>query len=55
MSVVKISAGICENAGDALRHLDTMGVIQSNPFILISGDLVSNMNLKSAILNHKYA
>jgi translation initiation factor eIF-2B subunit epsilon len=30
-----------------------MGVIRSDPFILISGDVISNMDLKKAILFHK--
>ena len=30
-----------------------MGVIRSDPFILISGDVISNMDLKKAIAYHK--
>ena len=30
-----------------------MGVIRSDPFILISGDVISNMDLKKAIAFHK--
>jgi len=48
-----ISSTTCSSAGDALRELDSMGVIRSDPFILISGDVVSNMNLEGAIKFHK--
>jgi translation initiation factor eIF-2B subunit epsilon len=30
-----------------------MGIIRSDPFILISGDVISNLNLKAAIAYHK--
>jgi translation initiation factor eIF-2B subunit epsilon len=30
-----------------------MGVIRSDPFVLISGDVISNMDLKKAIAYHK--
>lgn len=33
------------SAGDALREIDSMGVIRSKQFILVSGDVISNMNL----------
>eukprot|EP00636_Phaeomonas_parva_P006031 CAMPEP_0118868664 /NCGR_PEP_ID=MMETSP1163-20130328/12142_1 /TAXON_ID=124430 /ORGANISM="Phaeomonas parva, Strain CCMP2877" /LENGTH=775 /DNA_ID=CAMNT_0006803407 /DNA_START=60 /DNA_END=2387 /DNA_ORIENTATION=- len=39
-------------AGDALREVDNMAIINSEPFILISGDVISNMNLKKAIELH---
>lgn len=48
-----ISSTSCLSAGDALRELDSMGVIRSDPFVLISGDVVSNMNLEGAIKFHK--
>eukprot|EP00605_Chrysophyceae_sp_TOSAG23-4_P001136 GSChrysophyteH1.ASY1.ANO1.1242.1 assembled CDS len=43
----------CLSAGDALRELDTLGCIRSDPFVLISGDVISNMDLKKAIAFHK--
>ena len=43
----------CTSAGDALRELDSMGVIRSDPFIIISGEVVSNMNLSKAIAFHR--
>jgi translation initiation factor eIF-2B subunit epsilon len=48
-----ITSTTCLSAGDALRELDSMGVIRSDPFILISGDVISNMDLKKAIAYHK--
>jgi translation initiation factor eIF-2B subunit epsilon len=43
----------CGSAGDALRELDSLNIVRSDPFILISGDVISNMNLKKAIDYHK--
>ena len=43
----------CLSAGDALRELDSLGLIRSDPFVLISGDVISNMNVKKAIEFHK--
>jgi translation initiation factor eIF-2B subunit epsilon len=36
----------CRSAGDALRELDTLGLVRSDPFVLISGDVVANIDLK---------
>lgn len=45
--VVRIErSNACTSAGDALRELDGKGVVQSDPFVLVSGDVVSNMDLK---------
>lgn len=44
-----INSASCLSAGDALRELDSLGLIRSDPFILISGDVISNMDLKKAI------
>jgi translation initiation factor eIF-2B subunit epsilon len=52
LSVVCISSATCLSSGDALREIDTMGVIRSDPFVLISGDVISNMDLKKAIKYH---
>ncbi|ETV91245.1 hypothetical protein H310_14104 [Aphanomyces invadans] len=43
----------CLTAGDAIRELDRMQVVRSDPFILISGDVVSNMNLRGAVEAHE--
>ncbi|OQR91949.1 translation initiation factor eIF-2B subunit epsilon [Achlya hypogyna] len=48
-----ILAPTCLTAGDAIRELDRMQLVRSDPFILISGDVVSNMNLKAAIESHE--
>jgi len=40
-----LTAQSVTSAGDALREIDSMGVIQSNPFVLVSGDVISNMDL----------
>ena len=53
LSVRCITSSACMSPGDALRELDTMGIVRSDPFVLISGDVVSNMNLKRAIEFHK--
>ena len=53
ISVRCITSTACLSAGDALRELDSMGVIRSDPFILISGDVISNMDLNKAIAFHK--
>lgn len=36
-----------------MRELDSLNVVRSDPFILISGDVVSNVNLKKAMQFHK--
>lgn len=38
--------------GDALRDIDAKGLIKSD-FVLVSGDIVSNMKLKQLIEMHK--
>jgi len=41
------------NAGDALRELDKQNLIQSDPFILMSGDVVTNVDIVPALEQHK--
>lgn len=53
LSVRCITSLKCSSAGDALRELDAMNIVRSDPFILISGDVISNLNLKKAIQYHK--
>ncbi len=53
VSVKCISSAACLSEGDALRELDSMNIVRSDPFVLISGDVVSNLNLKKAIAFHK--
>ena len=40
------------SVGDALRDIDAQGLIRSD-FVLVSGDLVSNMDLREVIAKHK--
>ena len=42
----------CPSVGDALRDIDSQSLIRSD-FVLVSGDLVSNMDLQEVIKNHK--
>ena len=44
---------MCMSAGDVLRELDAKNVITSDPFVLVSGDVISNLNLKQAVAAHK--
>eukprot|EP01083_Nonionella_stella_P281915 959447_1 len=39
--------------GDALRHLDNLDVIRSDPFVLISAEVVTNFDLGAAIKQHR--
>jgi translation initiation factor eIF-2B subunit epsilon len=41
------------NAGDALRELDKRNLIQSDPFILMTGDVVTNVDIVPALEKHK--
>lgn len=50
---VECVVSICHSPGDALRELDGLGKVRSDPFILINGDVVSNMDLNKAITFHK--
>lgn len=40
-------------AGEALRELDNSGIIRSDPFVLVSGDVVANLRLAPIIALHK--
>lgn len=42
----------CPSVGDALRDIDAQSLIRSD-FVLVSGDLVANMELKEVIDQHK--
>lgn len=53
IEVTCLSSSSCLSAGDALREIDAMGIVRSDPFVLINGDVVSNMNLAEAISFHK--
>ncbi len=43
----------CTNPGDALREMDKRGLVRSDPFILMSGDVITNADVKSAIKDHE--
>lgn len=53
LSIKCILSSSCGSVGDALREIDSRGEIRSDPFILVSGDVVSNVNLSKAIDFHK--
>ena len=40
---------------DALRELDQTGLIRSDPFVLVSGDVITNIDLASVIKEHEAA
>ncbi|KAJ0396839.1 hypothetical protein P43SY_001786 [Pythium insidiosum] len=40
-------------AGDALREIDRQQLIQSDPFVLVSGDVVANVALPAIIAEHR--
>ena len=42
----------CTNTGDALRELDRRNVIKSDPFILMQGDVISNVDLREVMEQH---
>lgn len=51
MHIQVITSPECSSIGDALRDIDTKAIIQGD-FILVSGDVVSNMNLTRALNAH---
>lgn len=51
VTVVKDSS--LTNAGDALRELDKRNLVQSDPFILMYGDTVTNVDIGPALEEHK--
>ncbi|KAJ3109843.1 hypothetical protein HDU97_000073 [Phlyctochytrium planicorne] len=50
--VVTIVSQELQSVGDALRDLDSKQLIQSD-FILVSGDVISSMNLEKALEEHR--
>lgn len=51
VSVIKDSS--LANAGDALRELDKRDLVQSDPFILMYGDVLTNVDVSGVIAAHK--
>lgn len=52
VKITVVQDGTISNAGDALRELDKRSVVESNPFILIHGDTITNVDLSEAIEAH---
>lgn len=53
MQVTVVKDNFVTNAGDALRELDKQNLVQSDPFILMFGDVVTNVDLTAALATHK--
>lgn len=53
LQVSCVASPTCLTAGDALREIDRQQLIQSNPFILMTGDVVANVDLVAAVAEHK--
>mmetsp|Transcript_33513 Transcript_33513/g.66722 ORF Transcript_33513/g.66722 Transcript_33513/m.66722 type:complete len:238 (-) Transcript_33513:507-1220(-) len=53
LNIEVVTSQVCTSAGDVMRELDTMGKIESDPFVLMHGDCVSNLDLLPAIEKHK--
>mmetsp|Transcript_40646 Transcript_40646/g.84605 ORF Transcript_40646/g.84605 Transcript_40646/m.84605 type:complete len:764 (-) Transcript_40646:946-3237(-) len=53
MSVSVLKDTSLTNAGDALRELDRRDLVKSDPFVLLFGDVVTNVSLTEAIQAHK--
>ena len=47
-----MSSTATQNAGDALRELDAQNQVRSDPFVLVSGDVVSNVDLRRVVALH---
>ena len=52
MHIQVVTSPECSSLGDALRDIDSKAIIQGD-FILVSGDVVSNMNLARALTVHR--
>ncbi|KAK9914949.1 hypothetical protein WJX75_002748 [Coccomyxa subellipsoidea] len=52
ITVKVIVSTTCKSAGEALREIDVKDMIKSD-FVLVSGDVVSNMDLGSALRMHR--
>lgn len=53
MKVTCVKDASLTNAGDALRELDKRNLVQSNPFLLMYGDTVTNVDLSAVMEQHK--
>ncbi len=52
MEVTTVVSEDCLSVGDALRDIDAKSLIQSD-FVLVNGDIISNVRLKPIIDAHK--
>ena len=52
MEVVVLASENCLSVGDALRDIDSRSMISSD-FVLVNGDMISNVKLKPIIEQHK--
>lgn len=52
LKVITIASDTASSVGDALRDLDSKDLIRSD-FVLLHGDLLTNVNLKKLLLDHK--
>lgn len=43
----------CQSVGDAMRLLDHKDMLKSD-FVLVSGDVITNMDLRGAVLEHRH-
>ena len=53
MKISTVEGTEAASAGDALRRIHELDVIR-NDFILIQGDVISNLNLAPIVEAHKY-
>ena len=53
IKVICVKEKTITNAGDALRELDKMGLVRSDPFIMVYGDVVTNVDIRGALKEHK--
>jgi translation initiation factor eIF-2B subunit epsilon len=52
LSIKCIVSDACASFGDAIRHLETLDIIKGD-FVLISGDVISNVKLDAVVKEHK--
>nr|CCA17620.1 translation initiation factor eIF2B subunit epsilon putative [Albugo laibachii Nc14] len=53
ISVRCITSCDCSTVGDALREVDQQQLIHSDPFIMMRGDVITNIDLKRALAKHQ--
>jgi translation initiation factor eIF-2B subunit epsilon len=53
LKVTVVRDASISNVGDALRELDKRNLIQCDPFILMYGDVITNVDLSGAIAQHQ--